>query len=225
MRYTLFAISVSLVCVLAVPVLAQSLSAGSDDGQSVRGVVKTQSRIDIAADLSAPVADIPFRAGEMFQANDVLIAFDCSRQAAELRAARATAAAAGADHKQKRYLFQNGAGGRSDMNIAAAEAERARAEIAVVQARMQGCEISVPFSGRVVEVTTQPSERPPVGEPLLTVINSESLEIEMVVPSRWLRHVEVGTPFRFVTDETGTEHAARISRIGAEVDPVSQTVQ
>ncbi|MEM1376426.1 MAG: hypothetical protein AAGG69_03460, partial [Pseudomonadota bacterium] len=104
-----------------------SINAFAHADETVRGVVKSQARIDIVSELSAPVAEIPVRTGEAFSAGDTLIAFDCARFDAELRAARASAVAAEADHKQKRYLFRNGAGGRSDMEIAAAQAEKARA--------------------------------------------------------------------------------------------------
>lgn len=209
-------------------VLLSLLCAGSIGNAlagDARGVVRSATRVDIVSDLNAPVTQTPFLPGQAFSTGEVLIAFDCSRYEAELSAARANYAAASVELKQKQHLLKFGATGRTEVDLANAQTARANAEIKVVQARMAGCTITAPFDGRVVDLAARPAEMPSVGEVLMTVIDIGTLEIELVVPSRWLRDVKPGSQFSFETDETGTVHAGRVDRIGAEVDPVSQTVK
>ena len=53
----------------------------------------------------------------------------------------------------------------------------------------------------------------------------DGFEIEMIVPSNWLRWLKLGINSLMAIDETGENHHIEISRIGASVDPVSQTVR
>lgn len=191
---------------------------------NVRGVVRAPSRIELTTDLSVPVVSAPFQEGATFKKGESLIVFACDRYDAELRAARAGYAAAATELKQKRHLLKYGATGRGDVDLASAQTNRASAEIDAIKARMADCTIEAPFDGRVVQLAIREAQMPSVGQPLLTIIDNSRLEIELVVPSKWLRWIEPGSTFNFEVDETGMLHTARVDRVGAEVDPVSQTV-
>jgi membrane fusion protein (multidrug efflux system) len=45
------------------------------------------------------------------------------------------------------------------------------------------------------------------------------------VPSVWLRWLRTGRTFQVQIDETQKTYTARLSRVGARVDPVSQSVK
>ena len=206
--------------------LMPSVCLAQETGEDMaRGVVLAATRIDVQTDLGVPVAEVAVREGERFAEGDVLIRFDCRRLAAELKQARAENNAAHAELKQKRFLLNNGAGGRTDVDMAAASSAASAARIEAVQARMADCELVAPFDGRVAMRAIGPTELPAPGDVLLTLIEDRALEIELVVPSLRLRDLDIGTRFTFTVDETGTSHPARIDRIGAEVDAVSQTVK
>jgi hypothetical protein len=51
------------------------------------------------------------------------------------------------------------------------------------------------------------------------------LELEFIVPSRWLAWLTPGTGFQVAIDETGKTYPAKVMRTGARVDPVSQSVK
>ena len=46
----------------------------------------------------------------------------------------------------------------------------------------------------------------------------------MIVPSAWLAWLETGIELSLLVDETGAAFQAKVSVLGAEVDPVSQTI-
>jgi multidrug efflux pump subunit AcrA (membrane-fusion protein) len=63
------------------------------------------------------------------------------------------------------------------------------------------------------------------GQPLLDIIDDSVLELEFLVPSRWLAWLRPGGLFQVTIDETGKTYPAKFTRIGARVDPVSQSVK
>lgn len=207
-------------------VVGLSMVANAQDGtQEVRGIITAAARANIVTDLVAPVASVPFLEGATFRKGDVVLAFDCSRYEAELKAAKAALNSAAVESKQKNYLFKHGATGRSELGLAQAQSARAAADVEAVQARMKSCTVTAPFNGRVATLSVHEAEIPQGGQVLLELIDDSRIEIELIVPSVWLRHVRNGSEFSFVVEETGETLRARVDRLGAAVDPVSQTVK
>ena len=63
------------------------------------------------------------------------------------------------------------------------------------------------------------------GQALLEIIDDSVLELEFIVPSRWLAWLKPGYAFQVRIDETARSYPAKVQRIGARVDPVSQSVK
>ena len=63
------------------------------------------------------------------------------------------------------------------------------------------------------------------GQPLLKVHDPASLEAQAIVPSAWLQWLRNGTEFTVFIEERRREYTATVNRIGAEVDPVSQSIK
>ena len=61
-------------------------------------------------------------------------------------------------------------------------------------------------------------------QPLLKIIGSGSLEAKLMISSKWLSWITVGYPMQIVIDENGMTYQAKVSSIGANIDPVSQTI-
>ena len=61
-------------------------------------------------------------------------------------------------------------------------------------------------------------------QPLLKIISSGSLEAKLMVSSKWLSWLTVGYPMQIVIDENGQLYQAKVSSIGANIDPISQTI-
>jgi len=202
-----------------------SAGDGADEGtRNARALVKSIERIEWRSDLGVPVASLPKREGERFSKGDTLVAFDCSRLDAERKASAAASRAAGLDYSNKRKLLAHAAIGKNEVALAGAKLAEAKAELEVHEVRSRDCSFEAPFDGRVVTLNAEVLEVPPADQPLLTVIRDGELELEIVVPSTWLRWINTGQGFSVRVDETGEEALGTVKRIHAEVDPVSQTV-
>ena len=194
-------------------------------GEKVRGIVEPRARAELSAEITARIARLPFREGEAFSKGDLLAEYDCGRLKAALRAAQAAHKAAALQARSKRRLVKFQAAGRLEASIAEAESEKAAAEARAAALEVRKCRVLAPFSGRVVERHAQEHETPGAGKPLMTIIDTGRLEVEMIAPSKWLAWVRPGQGFTFRIDETGDVLKGRLLRIGAAVDAVSQTVR
>lgn len=217
-RLLAFAVSASL-CAPVGAVLA------ADGRMPIRGIVRPLNQASIATDLAARVARINFREAQAFHKGDVLVSFDCERLQAEHAAYEAV-------HREMRltldsnvFLDKKGAVGKIDVEVSRARVDKAKAEASALAARLKQCDVVAPFDGRVTELTVNEHEIPANGKPFIGIVDESAFEIDLIVPSAWLRKLGPGAAFTFTVDETGVAYDAHLLRIGASVDPVSQTVK
>ena len=189
------------------------------------GVVKANAEATISVNMSARVSELPFREGDAFVTDDVIVRFDCSRNRAILKARKAVEKARRLQVKNNKRLVRHQALGRNELAVSIAALEEAEANSDEQALLVSQCTVRAPFSGRIVRQLINENETPRSNQPLVKIVDTTRNEIELIVPSKWLNWLSVGTGFRFVIEETGSEVAARIIRIGAVVDAVSQTIK
>ena len=200
-------------------------AVAADGAQPVRGLLKPLAESDLSVQITARVAEIPLREGEAFRRGDVLLRFDCSLLEAERKAAQAAYKARELKARAKRRLLTYQAAGRLDAAIATAEAEQAKAEARRANLKVQQCKVRAPYDGWVVARHVDVSETPQVGAKLITIVRNGPLEVEMIVPTAWLKWLRPDEPFEFVVDGLAVRLKGRVTRLGAVVDQVSQTIR
>jgi len=196
-----------------------------DELAEIRGLVKARSEAVLASQLEGRILELPFEAGDRFEAGDTLVAFDCNMYQARLGAARAQWKGAEKKHANDVELAQLDAVSQIELELSAAEAERTAAEVEMARVEVRRCTIRAPWPGRVVSRAVNPFESVSANQELLSILDDSELEIELIVPSRWLTWLAPGAKFRFQVDETGREYPVQVARIGAAADPVSQTIR
>lgn len=163
--------------------------------------------------------------GEQFFKHDLLISLDCTRLVAEWESATAIRREMELALKSARYLRKQQAGSDYKVETAIARLDRAKAEAKAINSRVDQCEIRAPFDGRVAKLGIHEHEMPTAGRPIISILSDEDPGLELIVPSKWLMWLKIGMPFQFTIDETGTSHKSEVTRIGASVDSVSQTIK
>lgn len=191
----------------------------------VRGIVKAKQEATIASRITARITAMPYGEGKSFGKGALLASFDCSQTRAQLNAANAAAAAYRKTYETNAELDLYEAVGKNEVAVSQANLNKAVAEAAAVSAQLADCAVYAPFSGTVVEEIAHVREVAASGQPLLKIQSGGNLEIELIVPSRWLTWLKQGTPFRFRIDETGQEASGVVTRFGAAVDAVSKTIR
>ncbi len=200
------------------------LEGSSATASEVRGVLRARSQAVLASELPGRVTEIPFAEGQSFSKGDVLVRFDCSAYQAQANASGAAVRAAREELRNKQQLAALNSVGRFEVALAEARQAQAQAESQVYQVQVQRCQVKAPFDGQVVARRVQAHESVASGAPLLEIVDNRSLEIHLLVPSRWLGKLKPEQTFSFVPDETGQPINAVVKRLGARIDEGSQTL-
>lgn len=203
-------------------VLAQQ---ATDKGPRLRALLAPRVEAGLSAQVGAVVAEVAVRPGDRFKKGDALVRFDCAVQRAKLQKAQADQAAARKTVAVKRELGRLNSAGNLEVELAEAAAAKAEADVAIANTVVSYCVLKAPFDGRVVDVKVWPFEGASPGQKLLQVIEDGDLDAEVIVPSAWLEWLKPGTSFTVRIDETGRNYPAVVSRLGARVDAVSQSIK
>jgi membrane fusion protein, multidrug efflux system len=215
--------SAAAACALA---LAMAIApAFSEEADSVRGVIRAVDEATLTSSLGRKIIELPVKESGMFKKGDILAQFDCASARASLDAARAK-------HRVEQIAFENvsrlakmRAAGRFEVSQTQARAGQMAAEAESLGLSLAECEIIAPYDGEVAELRLRENETPERAQPIMRILDLSSFELDVIVPSQWLRWLKPGAAFSVTVDETGQSVSAELVRLGAVVDPVSQTVK
>jgi len=216
-----------IVTVFAVLVGGPILPAASaqSGGTGARALIVAHDKAVLSAELTARIRNMQYRPGDRFSKGDTLVEFDCGRYTAQRDVGKADVVAAEKSMASVEKLVTLNAAGHLDAEIAAAQVDKAKAMLRLYQSDVDRCVLRAPYPGYVVAWHANPHEVAAPGAPLVEILGSEALEIEIIVPSNWLSWMRIGAPIEVLIDETGEHFQASLTTLGADVDPVSQTVQ
>lgn len=206
------------------PLLDNGAPGAQASGSEARGVLRARDQATLASELSGRIVELPFSEGESFKKGDTLARFDCSAYQAQLNAAQAANRGAGEELAHNRQLAALNSVGRFEVARAEAKVSETQAQSQVYQVQVKRCSVIAPFDGQVVERKVKRYESVPAGAPMLDVVDNRTLEIHLLVPSRWMARLKPGQMFSFVPDETGQPLEATVKRLGARIDEGSQTL-
>ncbi|RZI42861.1 efflux RND transporter periplasmic adaptor subunit [Herbaspirillum sp. HC18] len=195
------------------------------DKREIRAQLLPRRYTTLAAEIGAKVSRLPIPEGGRFRAGETLIAFDCSLQQAQLNKAKAALTGAEKTWVANKRLSELNSVGKVELEISEAEVAKARAEVASNAAVIAKCAVPAPFAGRVAEQKVREQQYVQPGQTLLEILDDSILELEFIAPSKSLVWLKPGYRFQVTIDETGKTYPAKVQRIGAKVDPVSQSVK
>lgn len=190
-----------------------------------RGLARGVQEATLSSELPARIIRLPLKDGDAFRQGDLLLEFDCDRSKAEWKAAEAERLGALAAHDNSRRLAEYRAAGAHDVQMARAALEKAAATVEVIAVRLKQCRIFAPFDGRLVDLPVREHEIPQAGQPLMRVVTDTRLEVDMIVPSKWLTWLKPGEPFSFAPEQGVVKAQGQVIRISGAIDAVSQTIR
>ncbi|WP_374631409.1 efflux RND transporter periplasmic adaptor subunit [Ferrovibrio sp.] len=194
-------------------------------GLMVRAQLRARTFATIAAPLPGLISRMPVREGERLAQGALIAVMDCSSQQAGKKVVEARLAGVRTKVQVNERLTQLSLSSLLEVELAKAEEGQALAELAAIDVTLRKCEIRAPFAGIVAEQQARAHQFVREGDPLLELFDTSNLEIELIVPSRWLEWLRVGAAFSVTVDELGRPVNAVVDRIGGRVDPVSQTIR
>lgn len=195
------------------------------EAREIRAQLAPRRYTTLAAEIGAKISRLPLPEGASFRQGQSLVQFDCTLQQTQLSKAEAAVMAAQTQFEANSKLIELKSVGKVELDTSRAELLKAKAEMAANRAIVAKCGIAAPFSGRIAEQKVREQQYVQAGQPLLEIIDDSALELEFVVPSKWMAWARPGVVFKVNIDETGKTYPAKILRVGARVDPISQSVK
>ncbi len=221
----------SLVCTLLAltPLIhaapPQAAVGSTLETREIRAQLSPRRYTTLAAEIGAKINRLPLTEGASFKQGQMLVQFDCVLQQTQLAKAEAALMAADTAWRGNQKLSELNSVGKVELDISKADVLKAQAEVSANRALIGKCQIAAPFSGRIAEQKAREQQYVQPGQALLEILDDSQLELEFIVPSRWLAWVRNGAAFQVNIDETGKTYPAKVQRIGARVDPISQSVK
>ena len=196
-----------------------------EEASDIRVLLKPDVESTLSSQIAGKITYIGVRESERFKIKQRLLEFNCDVQKAQLKKAEAQLLSAEKKLEANLRLQEYKSVSQLEVEVAAAEVEKAKAERAVVRARLKMCVIVAPFDGRVVELMVNPHEGVTQGQELIKILDDSRLKLELFVPSHWLSWLRQGIGFSVRIDETGKTYPATVTALGAKVDPVSHSIE
>ena len=189
----------------------------------VPAIIGAKNQALMTSTMSGIIDKIPFKEGQIFKKNDLLIEFKCKKQFAELAKAKAILDNKNSVYKGYKRLINLKAASRIELVEAESNAKEAAASWKLASYNVEDCSIKAPYDGQVTKKYVQKFERVDIGKPLMDIVNFEELEIKIIAPSQWLGWIKEGIQFEIFVKETNKSYLAKVVRFNHNIDPISLT--
>ena len=189
----------------------------------VQAVLTAQRSAVISGAMDGVLRKLPFNNGDLFKKGDVLVSYNCRFEQAKFKEILAQLKIASRQAEAYERLKELDAVAEIEYVSILQDFEKAKAVLEQTKSRLSLCTIKAPFDGRVTDKTANKYEAVKSGRVLMEISSNDPLQVELLVPSVWLRWLNIGTGLRISIHETGRTYDAQIKRIHGKVDPVTQT--
>lgn len=197
----------------------------TDENYTVQAVLGAKRHIVIASGIDSKITKFKLESGDRFKRGDVLIKYDCSVDNGRLSEALSRQRVTETQLIAYQRLSTLDSASDIELTIARENNEQNKAMITQIKGRLKSCQHVAPWNGRVMRKMASQYEYVQAGRVLMEIASHDPLRAEFLIPSHWLRWLNVGTPLNIYIGETNNSYTAKIVSVFGEVDPVSQSVQ
>ena len=170
------------------------------------GTFKASQEADIKSEMAGMVQEVHFAGGDEVRRGDLLFSLDDEKLKRRLNASRAQLEAARARLRMARLTFERHKKlvkrgsvslesfdrARTDLLASEAEADRIRAEIALVKERLEDASVRAPFDGEISENRVDPGDYVEEGTLLATLYRNSPMEVRFPLAERYLKDLHTG---------------------------------
>ncbi|MDR0809464.1 MAG: efflux RND transporter periplasmic adaptor subunit [Gemmobacter sp.] len=184
---------------------------------SVRGV-------DLAIESGGVVRQVLFAGNDPITEGQHLVQMDDDSERAGLAAAEAALKVAQAEAKRASTLSQRGVGATTTVETADAQAESARAQVAQMQAALDGKRLTAPFSGEIGIPRIEIGQYVTPGTVYATLQDLTGMRVDFSVPEQQIDALRLGGGVTVTTTVGEMSAEGRIVAIEPRVDANSRLV-
>ena len=191
----------------------------------VRFLVLANRESPLSSVVPGRVAKLNVQLGDKVSAGKVLASLDCSELIARRGAANAEYNAAQLKYEAKAKLQGLQSAGALEVGLAAADVNRTRSQVKIIDAQLAQCRFLAPFDGRVARIYVKEGQGIAAGAPVIDLVSNGTLKARLNVPSNWINWLKEDSQLDAVVGETGKHYLLTVSHISGRVDAVSQTIE
>lgn len=186
---------------------------------------KEQTVIYASPDVTTRVAEVNKKMGDSFKKGDLLVRFDNDIYKANVENTWSALEKAELETKVKKELYDDHIASPLEVMLSHAAEAKARADYVFAQHQLKDTQIRAEYDGKVVSVNVHPWEFPKSGKPIIDLVSDTQLLAILFIPSTMLQVVNIGTPLYIWIRELNEILTAKVSRLGAVINPASSTIK
>lgn len=164
------------------------------------GDVRARRLVRVHAREEGRIEELPWFEGDQIDEGEVLAKIDDSLLTAELAKANARTRQARLDLERFDGLIAKNAASQDELAQARTELDVALAEQQILETRIEHTRLTAPFSGVVTERLAEIGDMAAKNDHLLTVMDPQSLVIEVAVSELTLPQLRLGDPVKVAVD-------------------------
>ena len=165
------------------------------DTLTVVGSLAANESAEIRPELAGLVREILFTEGQMVRKDAVLVRIDDAELRAQLAQVQARFQLAELNVARSENLRETNTIPQSETDRARSEFAAAKAQLALLQTRLEKMQIKAPFDGVVGGRAVSPGDYVTASSVITTINDLSRLKVDFQVPERFLSKVDIGTQF------------------------------
>ena len=209
----------------AVPAVGTRQDETPADLVEVRTHLSPVRYTTLSSEMDGKIERLEVRESDRFDHGRLLVTFSCGIERARLEKAEVIAREAANTLVAYQRLYVLKSTSELELAQAVATTAAAAAEVSIMSETVKRCSIVAPYSGRVYELHVRRYQYVTAGTPLMGIMDDSELELELIVPSKWLVWLKPRALFSVYIEELNRSFDAVVASIGARIDPVSQSVK
>lgn len=191
---------------------------------SLVGSIAPNEIVDIKAEVDGLITAINFTEGGRVEKDQLLVALDETRFAAQLAEAEANLKLARTSYDRTKQLFADKLISQQEYDQASATFAANEAGVDLRRRELRNAKILAPFGGIAAARLVSPGQVISRSTPLTTVVDLDTVKVEVNVPERYLGQLKVGQKMGFkVAAFPKDEFTGEVFFISPQLDPSTRT--
>lgn len=207
--------------VTAVRVVPQRLS----ERLTTTGTVRANEHVELVSEVAGKVAKLHFEEGRRVEEGELLVKIDDSELMAQRQRAQSRVTLAETREARQRRLLEEGILSQEEYDLQSGELEVLRADLRLIEARLEKTEIRAPFTGVVGLRRVSAGSYLSPQTPIATLQDTEAVKVDFTLPEKHAGEVAVGDVINFRTKGSERTYRGTVYAIEPAVDADTRSLE
>lgn len=189
----------------------------------IQGAVKSDDLVDVTSEMAGRILSLKAKEGQQVRKGQLIAELDLEQLKKQMAELQTSIDLATTVYERQKRLWDQNIGSEIQYLQAKSDKERLEKSKETLEFQLTKGKVYAPISGVVEREILQSGEIAAPGMPILQILNTSKLKVVADVPENLLRSVKLGETVTIQFPALDLERTARVSRIGATIDPANRT--